>query len=144
MLDETLSNEGMIYALTYDEKVISFSVVKYDDAYYLKMDKNPNLVRRLVIRPNFWVFFCEGNYMDCRSITRTQDSKGSLVKEFYIDPVIFPKLVKSQTITYSAGMADLYDLPREKARDAQFHKNDYKRTDSKEKVLTKLKNGIFN
>lgn len=146
MLDKELSNHGVIYAETFDSKVITFELVMIDNEYYLKMDKYPDIVKRLVLRPNFWAIFYEGNYIDCRSYTKIKNpsTKGSLVKEYYIDPVLFPKLVKSGALMYTTAMADLYDLPREYARDIEYHKNDYKNTHSKQKVLSRWKDGQFN
>src|SRR5574344_681659 len=144
MLDESLNKYNMIVVETFDEAVYAFDVIKEEDSYYLKFDSIQKKIRRLVIKPDFWLFFEDNIYTTFKTILRNQRKESTLVKEFYIDPAIFKELVSRGIITYTVGMADLYGFPREYARDYKYHKADYKRTDSKEKVLTKLKNGQFN
>ena len=63
---------------------------------------------------------------------------------FDIDPGIFNILIDNNLISYSKSVADLYDLPVSYSRDILYHSNDYKRTKSKELVLSKMKQGVFN
>lgn len=144
MFDESLSNYNMIVVETFNEKAYAFNIIKSGEDYYLQFDNMIKSIKKLIIKPDFWVFFEDGTYTSFRAILKSQKQESTLAKEYYIDPAIFKKLVSRGIITYTFGMADLYNFPRQYARDYEYHKSDYKRTKTKEKVLTKLRNGEFN
>ena len=146
MLDETLSGSNMIVVDTFDYNSHLFQLVFDDDKYYLKSEYSPRYISKLIIKPNLWVFFKDGGYEEGVKLLKPVDlnRKKVLAMNFNIDPTIFNILVENNIISYSTAMADLYNLPVSYSRDREYHHNDYKRTKTKEKILTKLKSGIFN
>lgn len=144
MFDDSLKDKNMIIIETFNDDAYVFDIIKINDEYFLTFNNMKQKIKKLVIRPNFWIFFEDGSYDDFKYILKSIKQELTLIKNYYIDPTIFQKLVMDDVITYTIGVADMYDLPKKYAKDYEYHHNDYSRKDSKEKVLTKLKNGIFN
>jgi len=146
MLDEELRGTNAMIVETFDGNNHVFYFVKYDNKYYLKYEGDSKLITKLIIKPDLWVFYKDGGYEHGVNLLKPVFStdKKVLAMNYYIDPNIFKNLIDSDMISYSKAMADLYDLPVPYSRDVKFHHNDYKRTNSKELVLSKMRQGIFN
>ncbi len=148
MLDLELKGTKKIVVETFDNNFHTFQLVDDADRPYFTLESCPNHIIRLLIKPDLWVYFENGGYEHGVRLLKPLDYrvKKVLAREFLIDPSIFHFLVNHKLISYSKGMADLYQLPIAYSRDIQYHHNDYKRKEQgrKEKVLTKLRTGDFN
>lgn len=144
MLDESLKGKNIIIIETFDEEAYVFDVIEKGNRYFLKLDIFEKLIQQLVIKPNFLVSSEDGFHYDLKEILKKRGEEPTYIKNCYIDPTLLQKLAEKYVITYTIGTADMYDLPHEYAKDYEYHYNDYSRKNSKEKVLTKLKSGIFN
>lgn len=146
MLDNNFRGTNAIIAETFDDNNHVFYFINSSGEAYLRYENDIKLIKRLIIRPNFLVFYIDGSFEYGADLLKPCFSKDYkvLVKDFSIDPDIFHKLIKYNLISYSKGMADLYDLPSVFSSDIKYHHNDYKRSKTKEKVLLKQKEGKFN
>lgn len=146
MLDETLSGTNMLVVDTFDYNSHLFQLVFDNNKYYLKSEYDSRLITKLIIKPNLWVFFKDGGYEEGTNLLKLGNLNKNkvLAMNFNIDPNIFELLVNNDVISYSKAMADLYNLPIKYSRDGSYHNNDYKRTKTKQLVLSKQKQGIFN
>lgn len=137
MLDERLIGSNMIecvaidgtkYHYLYDSENLTLYCIENNQILF-KIDLKPNLE-----------YFNENNKH--KYFSNGKDK--SLISQINIDPDIYDKLVNEGIIRYSSLSADLYDLPKEKAFDAKYHKRDYKNKKNKSLVLQRYHNGIFN
>ena len=145
MLDAGLKGSNLVAVSTFDSGKHEFHLIKDDTKYCFKYDGSPKLISKLVIKPDLWVLFRDGGYeQGINFLSRENNCKRVLASGFDIDPDIFELLVTYDLISYSKGMADLYDLPIIHSRDFLNHCNDYKRSKNKDLVLEKMRNGIFN
>ena len=146
MLDETLRSTNALVVETFDENCHVFYLVSKEEKLFLQLENTSNYIKRLIIKPDLWVFFEEAGYEHGTRLLKplNSDLKKILAKNYYIDPDIFYKLIDHKLISYSKAMADLYDLPVAYSRDIKYHHNDYKRTGNRQKVLQKLRQGYFN
>ncbi len=148
MLDSKLEGTKTIVVETFDDNCHVFQVVEDADKPYLILENCPNRITHLLIKPDLWAYFENVGYEHGVCLLKPLDcqAKKVLAREFLIDPSIFHFLVNHKLISYSKGMADLYQLPVAYSRDIKYHHNDYKRKEQgrKEKVLAKFKTGDFN
>lgn len=146
MLDETLRGMNALVVETFDENCHVFYLVKKKDKFFLQLENTTSYIKKLIMKPDSWIFFEENGYEHGTRLLRPLDSsqKKILAKNYYIDPAIFHTLIDHKLISYSKAMADLYDLPVAYSRDIKYHCNDYKHTNNKQKVLRKLRQGHFN
>ncbi len=144
MLDNELRSTQSIIIETNDYNNHVFSLVQKDEQSYLRYEQSEIFINLLVIKPNIKIFFEDGNYEDGKNFFPSYLSNKVLVTNIFIDPDIFLKLIADRMISYSKAMADLYSLPVDYSFDIRYHRQDYKRSKNKEKVLTKLKTGHFN
>lgn len=146
MLDNNFKGTNAIVVETFDDNNHVFYFITSGDEAYLRYENDIKLIKRLIIKPNFIVFYVDDSFeygVDLLKPCLPKENK-ILVKEFSIDPNIFHNLIKHNLISYSKGMADLYNLPVVYSSDIKYHHNDYKRTGNKEKVLSKFREGNFN
>lgn len=146
MLDNRFIGTNAIVAETFDDNNHVFYFIRTDDEAYLKYENDIRLISKMILKPNFMVFFVEGGYENGVDLLKPClfDKSKLLVKEFSIDPRLFHKLINHGLISYSKYVADLYNLPVAYSSDIKYHHNDYKRTKNKEKVMTKFRTGKFN
>lgn len=146
MLDENLRGTNMIVVDTFDYNSHVFELILKNSNHYLKFEQNENLIKRLIIKPDFWVYFQDGGYEHGVKLLKPLDPKSDkvLARDFNIDPEIFSTLVVENLISYSTAMADLYGFDPNFSRDYSYHRRDYKNRKNKEQVLQKLKEGYFN
>lgn len=146
MLDDDLIGTNLLVVQTFDNNNFIFDLIKQDNLYYFKLFNDSRLITRIIIKPDLWIFFKDGGYEHGSTLLKPiSNSKNTmLISNCFIDPDIFMILIDNNLISYSKGMADLYDLPVSYSRDIKYHKNDYKRTKNKELVLSKMKDGNFN
>ena len=148
MLDETLRGTNALVVETFDENCHIFYLVEREKKFFLQLENTSNYIKKLIMKPDLWIFFEEDGYEHWTRLLKPLDSsqKNVLAKNYYIDPTIFHTLINYKLISYSKAMADLYDLPIVYSRDIGYHHNDYKRqrNSKKEKVLEKLRSGKFN
>lgn len=146
MLDNELCGTDSIVVETQDLNNHVIKLVRSYDRLYLKLENEDRLIRKLVIKPNMWLYFLDGSYDTSINLIKPCHSnlERALAFEFSIDPLIFNELIDNDLISYSKGVADLYDLPPVYARDIKYHHRDYKWSRNKEKVLKKLRSGNFN
>lgn len=146
MLDEGLTGSSVILVETFDHNNHIFYAVRLDNQLLLKHEGTDSLISKLIIKPDLWAIFTDGTYKQGIELLKPCHSseKKVLAKNYYIDPEVFGDLVDNNTISYSKGMADLYDFPIEYASDVEFHKRDYKHHKTKELTLNKMRNGQFN
>lgn len=146
MLDENLRGTKMIVVDSFDHNSHIFKLIKTANIYYLKFEQNPNYIKRLIIKPDFWVFFQDGSYEHGINLLKPLNSSNNkiLAMNFNIDPEIFGILISQNLISYSKAMADLYDFDPKCSRDYSYHHRDYKHTKNKFQVLQKLREGKFN
>ena len=146
MLDGDFEFTNLVIADTFDGNTHLFYLVKREEKYYLKYERDERLITRLIIKPDAWVYFKDGGYEHGTRLLRPclkGDTK-ALVKNFTIDPNIFDILIGNNLVSYSKAMADLYHLPAKFSRDYQYHHRDYKHSKNKNKVLKKMQQGNFN
>lgn len=148
MLDETLRGTNALVVETFDENCHVFYLVEKEKNFFLQLENTSNYIKKLIMKPDFWILFEEDGYEHGTRLLKPLDSsqKKVLAKNYYIDPSIFHCLINHKLIAYSKAMADLYQFPIIYSSDIQYHHNDYKRQEvnKKEKVLEKLRKGIFN
>jgi len=146
MLDEELRGTNAMIVETCDNNNHVFYLVNEDNKNYLKYEDNPQLISKLIIKPDFWAFFKDGGYEHGIKLLKSLPNFNIklLATNYYIDPNIFELLINSNLISYSKAMADLYELPVSCSFDIKHHLNDYKRKKTKNLVLEKMRKGIFN
>lgn len=146
MLDENFRGTDVVVAQTFDDNCHVFSLVRGSNKYYLLYENDSRLIKKLVIKPDLWVFYMEGGYEHGVKLLKPLNPTESkiLTKNFIIDPDIFELLINNGLISYSKAMADLYDFDEKYSSDYKYHKRDYKNSKNKEKVLEKMRQGVFN
>lgn len=146
MLDENLRGTNMLVVDTLDYNAHVFELVSEGDKPYLKYEGDSRLIKRLIIKPDCWLYFANGGYEHGTSLLRPIYSsvKKVLAMDFNIDPNIFDVLIQNGLISYSKAMADLYEFDPTCSKDYNFHRRDYKRKKNKKQVLEKLRSGSFN
>lgn len=146
MLDENLRGTNMLVVDTFDYNAHVFELILQGEKLYLKFESDSRLIKRLVIKPDCWVYFQNGGYEQGVNLFRPLNPALNkiLAMDFSIDPDIFQTLIDNGLISYSKAMADLYDLDPIFSSDYSYHTRDYKRKNNRSKVLEKLKNGNFN
>lgn len=146
MLDENLRGTNMIVVDTFDYNSHVFELVLENDKYYLKFENNLNNIKKLIIKPDIWVYFQDGSYEQGVNLLKPLNPSDNkvLAMDFNIDPNIFDILIAENLISYSKDMADLYDFDPKFSRDYSYHHRDYKHSKNKNQVLQKLKKGLFN
>lgn len=146
MLDNNLIGTNMIVVDTFDYNSHVFGLVLDENKYYLKLEQNSNLIKKLIIKPDIWVFFKDGGYEQGVNLLKPINPLMNkvLAMDFNIDPDIFELLINNKLISYSKAMADLYGFDPKFSSDYFYHSRDYKRSKNKQLVLEKFKRGQFN
>lgn len=146
MLNEELRGTKVVLVQTFDNNCHIFSLVKDRDQYYLKYENDSRLIKKMVIKPDFWVFYKDGGYEQGVDLLKPIISQYSKVlsMNYDIDPEIFEILINSRLISYSKAMADLYNFDERYSSDYKYHRRDYKHSKNKQLVLEKQRKGIFN
>lgn len=147
MLDNNLKGSNKIVVETFGGNSYTFSFINENNNMFIKCNADPRFIKRIIIKPDLWIYFNDGGYEHgVKFFQSCYNDSRPLVKKVDIDTNIFNKLVAYKLISYSKGMADLYDFPIAYASDIKYHHNDYKRVGEiqKTRVLNKLKSGNFN
>jgi len=146
MLDESFRGTGVVVVETFDNNCHVFSLISTNNNYYLQYENNPMLIKKLIIKPDLWVFYMEGGYDQGIKLIKPLNQIENKVSamNFMIDPDIFELLINKGLISYSKAMADLYNFDEVYSSDYKYHKRDYKNSKNKEKVLEKMRQGVFN
>lgn len=138
---------GVFYAITYNNETYEF-IVKNNGLIYSKQIENNKPINKLLIKPNFWVYFEDGGYTSCDTLARqngTKNNNNHLIKRLKITKDLLDYLVLTNLIFYSTDMAYLYGLNSNYAYDKNKKTRAFKKLKRKKKpILEQQKQGKFN
>lgn len=137
MLDETLRGTKAIVVETEDLNCSIFHLLRIDSKYYLVFENDSKLIYHLRLKPNFLVYYLQGDYQEAIEIIKPLFSNFKRVKvtQCYIDPSIFDVLVNEKLISYSKATSSLFNLPINKSLNNFYYYNKCKRKCNKNKIL---------
>lgn len=135
------------YAISFDNRAYNFVLDEYDRLFCDDIVQNKE-IRKIYLKPNFEIFFQDGGYITCDSLSRAKNYKNEyqhLIGSYAITTDLLYDLVALGKISYSTEMAYLYNLDPNYARDIKTRSNAFKRVKKRtNEILTKQKQGIFN